>query len=349
MRLKNLLASLFFVCTMSTIGMAQDIHYTLWDMAPLTVNPAFTGSYSGSFRVGGIYRDQWRSLEGAAGLFTTPSAYIDAPIIRGFRKNDWVGVGLSFFSDRAGTFKLGTTSQQLSAAYHLGLNKKSTSTLTIGLQGGSTALITDPSQSGVDIVTPDGQLGISEFVGGGELKDSYRDFKGGVMFKSLLNKKTNLAIGAAVGHVTSPEFNLITRDAGSIGPSIVSDRPTLIQFHAQLGLGLNEKMTLTPQLLYQTTAGAQELSIQTYLGYKINKDYTLRPGLGYRTTGNDAIEILVGMDIRDNLRAVAAYDLNISPLRNQTNGIGAFELGIYYIGKIYKKPDIKPAILCPRL
>ncbi len=349
MRLKNLLASLFFVCAMSTGGMAQDIHYTLWDMSPLTVNPAFTGSYSGSFRVGGIYRDQWRSLPGVAGLFTTPSAYIDAPIIRGFRKNDWVGVGLMFFQDKEGTFKLGTSSQQLSAAYHLGLNKKSTSTLTIGLQGGSTGLNIDPSNSTVDIVAPDGQLGVSEFTGGGELKDSYRDFKGGIMFKSLMNKKTNLAIGVAVGHVTTPEFNLVPRDSGAVGPSIVSDRPALIQFHAQLGLGINEKMTLTPQILYQTTQAAQELSIQTYLGYKINKDYTLRPGLGYRTTGNDAIEILVGLDIRDNLRAVAAYDFNISPLRNQTNGQGAFELGIYYIGKIFKKPDIKPAILCPRL
>jgi len=346
MRLKNLLASLFFVCAMSTSGMAQDIHFTAWDMSPLTINPAFTGAYLGSFRVGGIYRDQWRSLgnSGATpGLFTTPSAYIDAPIIRGFRKNDWVGVGFMLFSDRAGTFRLGTTSSNLSAAYHLGLNKKSTSVLTIGFQGGNTALDINP---GGDVIAPEEQFA-AEFMAMDTregFKDNYFDYKGGIMLKSLLNKKTNLAIGAAFAHVTTPSFKLLETTG-----SIDTNQPLLIQFHTQVGIGINEKLSFTPQLLYQRQATAQEFSIQTYLGYKVNDDYTLRPGLGYRTTGNDAIEILLGLDIRDNIRAVAAYDFNISPLRNQTNGVGAFELGLYYIGKIYKKPDVKPAILCPRL
>ena len=123
MRLRNLLAIIIILIVgFGNQSKAQDIHFTTWDMSPLTVNPAFAGSYLGSFRIGGIYRDQWRGgFEGGAGLFTTPSAYIDAPIIRGFRKNDWVGVGVMFFSDQAGTFDLGYSATRLGAAYHLSL------------------------------------------------------------------------------------------------------------------------------------------------------------------------------------------------------------------------------------
>ena len=349
MRLKNLLASFFFVFAMGTGGMAQDIHFTLWDMSPLTVNPAFTGSYLGSFRVGGIYRDQWRSIPGAAGIFTTPSAYIDAPIIRGLRKNDWVGVGLMMFQDKAGTFDLGYGAQHLSASYHLGLNKKSTSTLTLGIQGGA-------SQLNIDILSGLVKDQDDEFSTSSELKTNYRDYKGGLLFKALLNKRMNMAIGASVGRVTTPRYSLLssnmtvdTINGVPVPPATPVDRPMLTVVHGQFGIGLNEKMTLTPQFLFQTTGGATEVSLQTYLGYKINKDYTLRPGLGYRMTGNDAIEALIGLDMRDNLRATIGYDINISELASATSGQGAFEIAVYYIGKIYKKPDIKPAILCPRL
>ena len=34
-------------------------HYTLFEYSPLTTNPAYTGAYEGSLRIGGIFRDQW--------------------------------------------------------------------------------------------------------------------------------------------------------------------------------------------------------------------------------------------------------------------------------------------------
>ena len=46
---------------------AQDIHWTMYDMSPLTLNPANTGAYEGTFRIGGIYRDQYNSISNATG------------------------------------------------------------------------------------------------------------------------------------------------------------------------------------------------------------------------------------------------------------------------------------------
>ena len=84
---------------------AQDIHFTQFYMVPQGLNPALAGKFEGSVRFGGIYRSQWRSIVGS-NHFSTPSAFVDAPILKGFRKKDWIGVGLSLFQDQAGTLSL---------------------------------------------------------------------------------------------------------------------------------------------------------------------------------------------------------------------------------------------------
>ena len=349
MRLRNLLATFIFIIGIGNQTQAQDVHFTMWDMSPLTVNPAFTGSYLGSFRIGGIYRDQWRTIGdiGSEALFTTPSVYIDAPIIRGFRKTDWVGVGMMLFQDQAGSFRLGYGVQHLSASYHLGLNKKQTSVLTLGLQGGNSNLNVDLNRVDISAEDPTEFTALAQTA---EVQTSFIDYKVGLLFKTLLNKRMNIAIGAAGGHVTSPRFTLLSGNSGGgTGNAGQYERPLLLQFHGQFGIGMTDKWTFTPQFFYQTTAAATEVSLQAWGGYKFNKDYTLRPGIGYRMTGNDAIEAMLGVDIRDNLRATLAYDFTVSELASAARGVGAFEIAVSYIGKIFKKPDIKPAILCPRL
>ena len=119
------------VCFLATEkSNAQDIHYTLFDMSPLALNPAMAGGFSGSVRISGIVRDQWFSgLDTDGDLFFTPTINIDAPIIKGLREQDWIGVGLGYlFNDNAGnlvdqqTNKKGTIVSSgfyVGAAYHL--------------------------------------------------------------------------------------------------------------------------------------------------------------------------------------------------------------------------------------
>ncbi|MEL6925345.1 MAG: type IX secretion system membrane protein PorP/SprF, partial [Bacteroidota bacterium] len=56
----------FIVLLVSVASFAQAQnpinHFSLFDFTPLTLNPAQTGAYEGSVRIGGLYRDQWRSF-----------------------------------------------------------------------------------------------------------------------------------------------------------------------------------------------------------------------------------------------------------------------------------------------
>ena len=68
-------------------------------------------------------------------------------------------------------------------------------------------------------------------------------------------------------------------------------------------------------------------------------------GIGYRL--RDATKFIVGMDYGP-FKVGAAYDLTISDLRDATSSANGFELAATYVAAIFKKPDVKPVIFCPR-
>jgi len=134
---KRLFLLFVLFCSLYSVK-AQDIHFTSFDYAPLTVNPALSGAFLGTYRVGGIYRDQWRSVSSDGG-FKTVNLHIDMPVIRGFRKQDWVGIGVNVFNDRSNTYNLNTTKSFQGLSYHLSLDKKQTQILAFGIQNNTTS------------------------------------------------------------------------------------------------------------------------------------------------------------------------------------------------------------------
>lgn len=347
MKLKLLLL-LTLVVTIETLQ-AQDIHYSLFNMSPLSLNPAQTGAFSGTARIGGIYRDQW-GFGFLQNEYTTPSISLDAPIVRGFRKNDWVGVGFLLVNDGAGSARMKTSINALSASYHLGLGKKSV--LTLGIQGGSTQRMVRLTTDNNDILFEEE---IAAELGGGGLNigsaterqgdrsKNFLDFNAGLMLRTELADKTPMELGFTVGHVNTPEYALSGGGGGS-GPATPSDKPMRITAHGRVDLPVDDKWSVTPTFLFQTTSKAREIAVQAWGNYLLNPDVTLRFGTGYRV--GDSAKAMIGGDWKD-LRVALAYDLNVSS-NPASVGQGGLELAAWYILKIYKKPVVKPAVLCPR-
>ena len=120
--------------------------------------------------------------------------------------------------------------------------------------------------------------------------------------------------------------------------------------HAQLNTDLNKKWTLTPELYFSNIAPANQFQLHGWAGYRLppkkDKEIKLNMGLGYRV--GDSGQILLGIDYGD-IRAQLGYDLTLSELGKYNSRQGGFEIALSYIAKVYKTPDVKPAILCPRL
>src|SRR3989344_3545689 len=120
---------------------AQDIHFSQWGQTPSLINPALTGSLA-VVRASVIYKDQWRSA-------TVPYQTYGASFEMKFKASNWekqsdhltriykkafsrTAGGLSFFNDKAGDGKMGSTQANLSFATFVKLSKSST--LALGLQ-----------------------------------------------------------------------------------------------------------------------------------------------------------------------------------------------------------------------
>lgn len=352
MRLKILLLSLSFL-TISNLQ-SQDIHYTLYNYSPLTLNPALTGAFNGSFRLGGIYRDQWGSA--LSNQFQTPSFYADAPLfLIGKKKKNWIGLGAVLFSDKAGSAGLSNTGILGSAALHIPTDKKGNSVFTFGIQAGMRARTIDVENlvfgderqaainTGMAIESTD-RTAIDN--------SNFLDFSAGVLYRSAGPKQTDFTIGLSVNHITSPDYSFLNRNSSRTNIDTVStELPMRIAAHGEFTFDMNKKWELNPNFLINQITNMNELALQVWLGYKLKEkkeddvDIKLRFGTGYRV--RDAAKVLVGMDYND-IRVAVAYDVNVSDLTSETNSVGAFELAVSYIAKIYKEPEIKPSIFCPK-
>ncbi len=350
MKIKQGLFLLF--CTLFSLSLsAQDIHFTMYDRSPLTLNPAFTGAFEGTFRIGGIYRDQWQ------GLYRTPAIYIDAPILPGIGKNDWIGVGGTFYSDKAGTIaELTNSGFFFSGSYHLSLDKDRKNVLTLGLQGGTAqrSIRLNNAQFGdqLENVIAGNDPVTQETIAGNQNQgqnnnnnnndpdgeSSAFDFMGGILFKSQLNDNTLLTLGVGGFHILGPEY-------GINNPQEQLD--TRINAHARADFDLTDKWKLSPQVAYQTIAGSEDIAPQVWAGYLINPEKLIRInfGLGYRL--QDAAQFMVGMDY-DAFSVAFAFDLNVSDATDYTNGVGGFEIAASYIGKIFSRLEPDTKIFCPR-
>ncbi len=356
-----LLALGLFLCCFSLS--AQDIHFTQFRALPSTLNPALTGSFYGTFRASGIYRNQWfAGLNNANGsLYQTPGITLEANILKGLRKQDWISIGTQIVvdiqgyetPDFQGPFEnqrnIRTTLFYSGAAYHLALDEKQRNVITLGLQFGninqevlaSTYLFeqgTDPLQ---EPLNSSGSGGNNQ--GGGET-----DINAGLALRGLTASNTRYEVGLGFFHIGNPNLGFLSnelRDTSMINPTPRRDDENNIGLriagHALYEVPLTEKMSIAPQALFQTVNGFNEIVLQGVLGYDLKEDVKLYGGLGYRI--GDAAQVLLGMDI-NRIKVGVGYDLALSDL----SPASSLELTVSYIGFVYKKPNVTPVIFCPR-
>ncbi len=352
----KLLKHLFFISLLvASTGVlrGQDIHWTQFTMSPLTLNPALTGDFEGTARIGGLYRDQYNFVRGQSPGgkgFRTPSFFVDVPIIV-VRKNDWLSAGVALYADKAGTGGLTNTGFLASASYHLALDKKATKFLVGGIQFGS---VSREFKDRTDLTFEDnilnGQLGPAsiDFTKLPDEGQSYNATNFGLMYRAAVDKNTNIRIGAAAFYITQPN-GTVTSGGGATGSGGEFERPLKITVHGQMDRKLNDKLTIYPAFIFQNSAKVNEIALQAMGGYQLEfkeKELEAKAGLGYRV--GDAVQILLGAAY-DDWQIGLAYDLTVSGLTSVNNLRGGFEIAVNKIIKIYKEPAVPPVIFCPDL
>lgn len=328
---------------------AQDIHFTQFDLSPLQVNPAMAGSSLGSYRLGAISRVQDSMVPGQSG-FTSYGFNADAGIIKGFRKKDWVGIGLEYFSDNASFATKRASHITISYNAGFGMNDETNSSLSLGIRygrisqnfnEGALADLMDGFQNGELL----GNIDIQDLqdyqvasIGGTRSYRSFSDWNLGLKYKLSPNKKSNIEVGGAFYHIQTKEnfvTDTISMKTRRIEPLVRPRFTTFLSYETEI----TKKISMNPRLLISNTEGNIEILPQAVASFLLNEEKALKldAGLGGRIGDTVDSQVILGMRIKD-FRIGLASDFYVENQSPRTNGLRGLELGISYNGRVHKKP-----------
>lgn len=317
---------------------AQDPHFTQFFASPLTLNPAFTGLFSGDMRIAGNYRSQWSSI---ATPFITSTVSADMGILKNvIPYNDIWGVGALVLYDQTGGGGLKSTYMALSTAYHKGLDAEGLQSIAVGFQVALVQKRLDFSKLlfenqltnlGFDPSMPNGEYFPNASI-------TYPDYNAGVLYNASIGEFGNMYWGASYYHLSQPNESFLGENY-----------PLHYRFTLHGGGGFAPTPLTRVYLsgLYMQQSSAQEVDLGGAFGFVIN-NLPMNANLfyigGWYRIG-DAINPYVGLEI-NNLHVGLSYDINVSTLKPASNYRGGFEISLIYI---YQKPNSNNrAINCPK-
>jgi len=311
----------------------QDAVFSQFYHNPISTNSALTGVFNGKNRVGTIYRNQWYSVEPNASLTTTDLFY-DSKI--NVLKNDFLGIGIMLFDDRAGLAEIAKTHGYLNLAYskHLYNNKyrELNQYLVFGAQFGygvtylkSSGFLFgsqfDKLSETVDPSLPSGENLLTSKV--------YPDINTGLVWY-YTSRKSTLYLGVAVSHLNRPDISLVD---GSV------DR-LYMQYSGLIGgeFSLVDNLSVLPAIYFNAEGQVMQGVLGTNFRYEYyEKDKNaFRIGIWTRVTntisGFSIPDIIFSTILEFNdIELGLSYDVTVSNLSAVNGYKGAFELSLIYI------------------
>ncbi len=315
---------------------AQDPHFSQFFASPLTLNPAFTGKFDGTWRLAANHRDQWPSIPKA---YVTTSASFDFPILRkSIPEDDVFGVGLSGVTDASANNQLKLNYGSLSLSYHKAIDEDGYNTIGAGFQGTYSSMSLDVSKLTFEsMLTQNGFTDLSrrEVLTNGN-NQSYFDVNAGLLFSGSTNGQNNYYIGASMYHINRPKVSFKDKNW------YMSGRVTI---HAGGTFYLSDVVSLSTSAIHQIQNKASETTLGAAVGLNANSDMDNPTNvyLGSWIRFNDAIIPYIGLEFA-GMRIGASYDVNISSLKAATGNRGGSEISLIYI----KRPAESKGIPCPR-
>lgn len=311
---------------------AQDFHLSMYDAAPLFLNPAMTGLIDTKMRAHIHFRNQWNVL--AYKPFTTALASFDLP------KGKW-GFGGQISNMRAGAGNYNVFQLLGSAAYSVPVDKLKYHNLSLGMQLGFTQ-----KRIEYQVLTFDSQW---TTVNGGSFDKSAsngENFSGNNQFQEAVNFGALYYYGKQQSRLNPfagfSAFNLTKPKESFVGGN--NRLPRRYYLHLGVRVNVSEILYVIPKVLIYSQAKIVQQTYALDAGYyfKGEKFYALA---GYTFRVKDASIVYVGLK-KDNYIFKMAYDFNVSGLRGITKTRGAYELSLTWMGKKVKNTEIKN---CPRL
>ena len=337
----------------AALMLAQDKHFTQFYASPLTLNPALTGAFDGRYRVGGIYRDQWRGVLDDPYVTFSTSVDVRFDVTLDSRYKDAFAIGLVFLSDNVNSIDFSTNQLALSAAFHKGLDFDKRQFITIGIQAALNQrninyefLNFDDQFNQIDNFN----LATQEVLP--ENNFAFSDFSAGINYIFRPKKKISINAGFTLSHFLRPQLSFYppAEDPQDI---IDGDSRLYMKLGGQLSIQfpVTSRVSLIPRVLFtkqgphlaMTTGSNVRIALNDFNRNAFQIGTWVRP---VRNDGGDfgldAAILMVGFEI-SNILFGLSYDANIDDLRTHRQGQNSIEFSAMYQGSFDDE-----SILCPK-
>lgn len=331
---------------------AQDLHFSLYHMSPLTLNPAMTGLFNGNARFTGNYRNQWASVMPTV-PFRTFAGSVDVSGKSGAYNR--VGAGLHVFTDKAGSLNLSRTSVSGSAAYTMALTRMRDYYFVAGIQASYTGSsydfhkITTGSQFQDGAYNPNASTG--EVIDNPRV--SYVDAGVGLMWYHIRNIRNYQYVGASAFHLNRPTYAFMLNSAAP-GTRIYPKYTV----HFGAGFELGPRLDLVPHALGMLQGPHFEFTTGSFLKFLLDERKTTAyggtsfyvgpfvrvVGESQSAIGTDAVILATKLDL-EQITFGLSYDINVSRLSAASTGRGGPEFAIQYVTNFNNK---RVKTFCPK-
>ncbi len=337
--MKKIIFSLLVSVALTTVIKAQDPNFSQFFASPLTLNPALTGKFDGTYRIAGNYRNQWPTINNA---FVTKTVSADFGILKN-RLNDidQMGVGILGVTDRAGDGVLVTNYAGLSLSFHKGLDENGYHQIGAGFQAAYTNKRLDVTKVYFeDELTPFGFIPgtTGEVFSNKQINVSYVDVNAGILYNGSTNGYNNFYVGASMYHINRPKESFQ-------GGEFILNARTTIQAGGKIPIGSYNYMHFSA--IHSMQAKAYNTVAGGAFSYNVNSsnDDPTNVYIGAWYRFEDAVIPYIGLEFK-GLHIGASYDANTSSLKPASNTRGGMEISLIYI----KKPSDPNAkkLNCPR-
>lgn len=350
--MKKYILVLSLITTFGLCTQAQDLHFTQYYATPMTLNPALTGALNGKYRFAFQYRDQWRAALDAP--ITSFSSALDLrfPVgANGSPLKDAAGAGIHFQTDRVADIGLTTTQMGFFGAFHKSLNEKNNQYFSAGLRlsfGQRNVNYQNLNFADAFDGTTGYTLGTEEQLPPNNF--SFSDISLGINYTYAPKKQTNVFMGVAYHHVTSPQFSFYY-DEDDPSPQANSPLYRKLTGHINVQIPLSSYVRLTPRANIHVQGPHMEINAGTNLRFALGEygGSALHVGGWVRpvTTVENSFDLtsavaIVGFEV-DNFLFGLSYDLSLSDIQASRLGRSIFELSIAYLGDYQSE-----TILCPK-
>lgn len=325
------------------IAKGQDIHFSQFYETSILRNPALTGIFTGDYKVGVVYRNQWSSISKP---FQTAVVNAETRIpVRG-EANDFVSLGLLAYYDKAGSISLQTTTLYPAINYNKSLSREQNTFLSVGFTGGFIQRSFDPSKATFDHQFQNGEYDPANPTGEVLPDPSFTqwDIGSGISLNGTTGQDNNVSyvVGVSGYHFSRPKYSFYSDRNINIG----------IRWNVNAGVSVQASEVFSYQLHanYMRQGTYTEIVAGGLVGWNKMPPsssailFSIYGGLFYRV--NDAIIPTVKVRYKD-LSVGISYDTNLSSLSKASNLRGGFELSLVKTGLFRDPLYEKSRTLCP--